>query len=213
MFILLFSMLSYWTGTPITSLTNPDYRAYDSPYNYNNFQIGAGWQTDGLDIKLGGSYMINKNWIFTGHYQNYFLNDGDFPTGENAYDSKFSQSDVAFGALYRMPLNSSLDWVVGGELGYDWYKDRETSSTAEEIVGIDYDDHSVGIKGLTGLRYSLTRNIDLGADIGAKYAYDRTYFQTSAEMNYYFTENIALGGRASYEDHDGNIGFYIRVSN
>lgn len=112
-----------------------------------------------------------------------------------------------------MPINSSLDAVFGGELGYDWYKNREKSSTADDIVGIDYDDNSIGVKGLTGLRYSLTHNLELGADIGAKYAYNRTYLQTSAEMNYYFTENIALGGKASYDDHDGHIGFYIRVSN
>ncbi|WP_105902818.1 DUF481 domain-containing protein [Vibrio gangliei] len=213
MFILLFSLLSYWTGTPITSLTNPDYRAYNSPYNYNHLQIGAGWQTDGLDIKLAGSYMLNENWILTGHYQNYFLHDGDFPTGKDAYGSKFNQSDFAIGSLYRIPITPSLDWVMGGQLSYDWYKDRDSSSTADQIVGIDYDDHSVGIRGLTGVRYALTDKIDVGADIGAKYAYDRTYLQTSAELNYYFTENIALGGQASYDDHDGHIGFYIRVSN
>lgn len=95
MFILLFSLLSYWTGTPITSLTNPDYRAYDSPYNYNNLQIGAGWQADGLDIKLSGSYMINKNWIFTGHYQNYFLKGGELPTGKYAYESNRPSHDCA----------------------------------------------------------------------------------------------------------------------
>ena len=95
MFILLFSLLSYWTGTPITSLTNPDYRAYDSPYNYNNLQIGAGWQADGLDIKLSGSYMINKNSIFTGHYQNYFLKGGELPTGKYAYESNRPSHDCA----------------------------------------------------------------------------------------------------------------------
>lgn len=213
MFILFFSLLSYWTGTPITSLTNPDYRAYDSPYNYNHLQIGAGWQTDGLDIKLAGSYMINQDWIVTGHYQNYFLKGGDFPTGKYAYDSKFNQSDFAIGALHRMPISSSLDVVLGGELGYDWYKNRETSSITDEIIGIDYDEHSIGIRGVTGLRYSLSHNLELAADIGAKYAYGRTYLQTSIEMNYYFTENIALGGQASYDAHDGHMGFYIRVSN
>lgn len=213
MFILLFSLLSYWTGTPITSLTNPDYRAYDSPYNYNHLQIGAGWQTHGVDIKLAGSYMLNENWILTGHYQNYFLHDDDFPTGENAYDIKFSQSDITTGLLYRRPINPSLDAVFGGELGFDWYKDRKTTSITDDIIGIDYDDHSIGIRGLTGLRYSITDKLEVGADIGAKYAYDRTYLQTTAQMNYYFTENIALGGQASYDDRDGHIGFYIRVSN
>lgn len=213
MFILLFSLLSYWTGTPITSLTNPDYRAYASPYNYNHLQLGAGWQTDGLDIKLAGSYMLNEHWILTSHYQNYFLNDGDYPTGDEAYGSHFNQSDFAIGGLYRRPINASLDAVFGGELSYDWYKNRQSSSTAEQILGINYDDHSLGVRGLAGLRYSVTDNIDIGTDIGAKYAYGRTYLQTSAEMNYYFTQNIALGGRASYDDHNGQIGFYIRITN
>lgn len=213
MFILLFSLLSYWTGTPITSLTNPDYRAYDSPYNYNNLEIGAGWQIDGFDLNLAGSYMLNENWILTGHYQNQFLEGGNFPSGDSAYGTKFSQSDFAVGGLYRMPINPSLDAVFGGELSYNWYKDRGSNSTFDDIMDLEEDDGSVGVRALAGLRYGLTDKIDLGADVAVKTAYQHTYLQTSAQMNYYFTENIALGGKASFDDYDGHIGFYIRITN
>ncbi|MFV0574588.1 MAG: hypothetical protein ACK5NC_04130 [Vibrio sp.] len=214
MFILLFSLISYWTGTPITSLTNPDYRAYNTPYNYNNLQIGAGIQEDGLDIKLGGSYMLNEKVIITGHYRNQFLSDGDFPNGDDGYGTKFNQSDFTLGSLYRIPVNPDLDFVIGGDMSFDWYKDRDKSDEAENIGHhVDYEDQSLGLAASTGLRYSLAKNVDTGFDIGAKYAYDRTYLQTGAELNYYFTENIALGSRASFEDKESMLGFYIRISN
>ncbi|HBV77961.1 MULTISPECIES: hypothetical protein [Vibrio] len=212
MFILLFSLLSYWSGTPITSLTNPDYREYNSPYNYTYLQIGAGLQQDGENIDLGGSYMLNDKLILTMHYQNQFLQGGDLPNGHNAYDSKFNQSVFSLGSMYRLPINTSLDVILGGGFSYDWYKDRNSSSTTDQIVGLDYDNKSIGINSFTGVRYSLTHKLELGADIGMKYAYHQAYLQASSEINYYFTENIALGSKASYDDHDGHIGFYIRIT-
>ena len=213
MLILLLSLASYWSGTPITSLTNPDYRAYDSPYNYNFLQLGAGVQNNGLDIDLGGSYMLDEHWMITGQYQNKFLHGGDLPTGQDSLDSKFNQSTFSLGAMYRMPINRSLDAVFGSELSYDWYKGDDLGSTADQVIGLESDDGSVGVTALTGLRYSITDKLETGVNIGAKYVYDRTYLQTSTEMNYYFTENIALGGQVSYSDNDGHVGFYIRISN
>ncbi|WP_153448016.1 hypothetical protein [Vibrio algicola] len=107
----------------------------------------------------------------------------------------------------------ALDAVFGGELSYDWYKDSDLSSTADQIVGLESDDGSIGVSALTGLRYSITDKLESGVNIGAKYAYDRTYLQTSADMTYYFTENIAIGGEVNYDDQVPHIGFFLKISN
>lgn len=129
--------------------------------------------------------------------------------GTNTFDGVDLDADGVIGGVtggYRYDFGN---WVVGGELQYDW-SDIEFSEIDLGSASIDVDDQGRlsdiwRVKGVAG--YDLGRTLVYGsvgwagatAEIGDE-SYDSTGWVVGAGVDYMLTDRFSVGGEVMYHD-------------
>ena len=161
-----------------------DYRAYDTPVNYNYGMIAVGQTSlddsdiDAVAVVGGGEAMINENIIFDVFYSGAIIN-------EDSYDA--DTNSLSLGLSYRYGLTEKLDIVAGADVVYGWYN-------VEPIIGNDTSDNDFGYSLKSSLRYGFTRNFEGVLGVSYTDVFDDTATGINANISYYFSESFAFGG-------------------
>lgn len=174
---------------------NLDYRAYNTPVNYNFAEVEGSYKTyqsDGNEdidtkaISIGSELMLSEKVIMKYAFSGEEINDA----------AKLLTANV--GLLYRFPVVDKVDIVLGGELEFDWL----ALQGADNDTDYSHENSSVGAH--LGLRYGFTDKLEgatqviLSDDsISAVMTTDIT-----TKLTYYVTKNIGVGAFYSAEFND-----------
>lgn len=162
-----------------------NYRAYDTPVNYNFAEIQVSHQTYELDgyedidtnlVTISSEFMLNENVIM-----------GYSFAGEDINDSVTLLNGSAM-LLYRLLLIEEIDFVFGGELELDWV-------ALEDISGdTHYEHENTAFGAHLGLRYGFSDKLE---GITQVVIFDSSSVSVATEVNvklsYYITEQFGFG--------------------
>ncbi|MCJ8351434.1 outer membrane beta-barrel protein [Moritella sp.] len=201
--VLISSLLVAFSVTA-TEENGAEYRAYNTPVNYNFAKISVGQTSiDDIDIDAtviqgGGEGMINENWIYDMYYTGSLI-DEDYLTGLS--------SALTFGVSYRFPVAEKLDLVVGGGVAYAWY-DLDTYDDNDT-------DNDFGLSVKSSLRYGFTDKFEGSIGLAAVNLYDSTATTISGSISFYPTKNFGFGVSVAQTSDDvdtSSIGAHIKFN-
>lgn len=165
---------------------NLNYRAYDTPVNYNFAEVQVSHQAYALDgyedldtniVSISSEFMLNENVIM-----------GYAFAGEDLSDS-ITLLNASAMLLYRLPIvDDAVDFVFGGELELDWV-------ALEDFAGDSHYKHeNTAVGAHFGLRYGFTEKLE---GITQVVFFDSSSAPIATEMNiklsYYITEQFGVG--------------------
>lgn len=185
---------------------NLDYRAYNTPVNYNFAEVQVGYhvykqdgqkEVDTTNISIGSELMLNESVILKYSF-----------SGEEINDKTLLGANV--GLLYRLPVTEKLDLVLGGEVKLDW----------------------LGVDDIDGSSHYSHENTDIGAHLGGRYGFtdklegvmqvvisdtsstSSMTTEVTSKLSYYVSKNVGVGAfyLASFNDYmdESNVGVHVR---
>lgn len=179
-FVLLLAFSSFATAENKKS----DYRAFDTPVNYNFGEFSLGTVTyDDLDVDAtfisgGGESMLTEQLILSTYFSGLSIDEPNVSVSSNQFVVKL---------LMRVPTGDSTDIVFGGGLGYYW---MEATSGLYRAT-----DNDLGINASLGLRHGFTERFEGGLEASMSNAYGETELILSGNIAYYFNNHFGLGLR------------------
>ncbi|PKH04953.1 outer membrane protein [Moritella sp. Urea-trap-13] len=185
---------------------NLDYRAYNTPVNYNFAEVEVGYKTyesadkdiDTVFISIGSELMLSEKVIMKYSFSGEEINDATTVLAANA------------GLLYRVPLTEKFDLVLGGELEFDWVGVEESSRSAH------YSHENTAIGAHFGLRYGFTDKLEAVTQVVISDSSSDSLMTTisTTKLSYYLTENVGVGAFYSARFNDdldtSNVGAHVR---
>lgn len=188
-----------------------DYKAYNTPVNYNYGELYVGQQNFDDDTDIDDAtvisptiqLMINENWIFNISYAHAKVDEHD-------YD--LTSKTTAVGVGYRYGLAPSTDLVFG--VGLAHVKEDLDVTFFNGIRG-HADDSDTGYGASIGLMQSITEQLEGGVSFGVDHVFSETSESLGGELTYYPSTHIGIGLAASYingdDDNDSfTYGAYAR---
>lgn len=182
---------------------NLNYRAYNTPVNYNFAEIKASQHSykfdNNTDLKttltsIGSEFMLDEDMIVSYSF-----------SGEKMNDSA-SLAGFKLGLLHRTALAEKTDLVFGGELELAWLAleaNNETDYTEETGLGANI-----------GVRHGFTDKFEGGIQFNVSHFSDTTATEATAKLSYYVTKKFGLGVfyTAGFSDdaNDSKIGGHVR---
>jgi hypothetical protein len=178
--------------TLAADLVSSGYREYQSPVNYNFFQVSLGGGEISPDDSekakltvstLSAQWMASESWILGVHYTGRFSN----------YDDSSDRGDyLKAQAGYRFPVLESTDIVVQGNLGYAWLELEDDSGATL------YDDGNGTVGVNVGAYHGFTESFEgrfvveyMDSDIS-----NETTFELAGD--YYFNPHFSFGAYGKY---------------
>jgi hypothetical protein len=173
-------------------LVSSGYREYQTPVNYNFFQVSLGggeiMPDEEPDAKLtvstlAAQWMLNESWIMGVHYTGRFSN----------YEDSSDRGDyLKAQAGYRFPVLEATDIVVQGNLGYAWLElqNEEGETTYDDGNG------TVGIN--IGAYHGFTESFE--GRFVVEYLDSNISNETTFELagDYYFNSHFSFGAYGKY---------------
>jgi len=166
---------------------NLDYRAYNTPVNYNFAEVEVGYKTykaDGNEdnmkvISIGSELMLNEKVIMKYSFSGEEIND------------LAKILTLNMGLLYRISLAEKVDVVLGGEVAFDWLALEGTDTDTD--TDYSYDNYDIGTH--LGLRYGFTDNVEgvTQVIISDSSSYSLITTLVTTKLSYYVTKNVGVG--------------------
>jgi len=164
---------------------NLDYRAYNTPVNYNFAEVEVGHKTYKSDgnkdnmkvISIGSELMLNEKVIMKYSFSGEEINDV----------AKIISLNM--GLLYRVALAEKIDVVLGGEVEFDWL----ALEGADTDTDYSYDNYDIGAH--LGLRYGFTDKFEGVTQVIISDSSSHSLITTlvTTKLSYYVTKNIGVG--------------------
>lgn len=188
--LLSLSLISLVFSTSALADNYKDYRAFDTPVNYNYLQLFFGWGSIDPDsaaideenvTALGISYqkMINENWIGEIDYEGRFIH-GD------AADVRNDRTSVR--GKYRVGINEKSDLVFGAKLGV--MRSKVTKRSDDSTISSDTDFmYGFGAE----YRYGFNKNWEGGLGLEYTDADHLDETAVTADIIYYSSSKFGFG--------------------
>lgn len=190
---------------------NLDYRAYNTPVNYNFAEINVSHHSYELDnkdddfdttiISAASEVMLDESMIV-----------GYSISHEKMVDVAFSDDSISLigmqlALLHRTALAEKTDLVFGGGIELTWLALEINDET-------DYSHQDTALGAKIGVRHGFTERFEGGIQVHVSHSPDVTNTDTIAKLTYYANDNFGLGGfySAGFNDEfdDTEIGGYVR---
>jgi hypothetical protein len=168
------------------------YREYQTPVNYNFFQVSlGGGEINSDDLpnskvsvsSLNGQLMLNESWLVGVNYKGRFTNN----------DESDARADYLTGMIgYRMLVEESTDIVVQGRLGYAWVESNYDN--VDEVLSEANFTSAINIGAYHGFTDSFEGRFVV------EYMDSKLSNETSFELagDYYFNSHFSFGGYGKY---------------
>jgi len=185
---------------------NLDYRAYNTPVNYNFAEIQLGYHVykpdaqkdiDTTNISIGSELMLNEDVILKYSF-----------SGEEINDATVLGANV--GLLYRLPVTEKLDFILGGEVKLDWLGVDDIDG------GSHYSHENTDIGAHLGVRYGFTDKLEGVTQVVISDTSSTSSMTTevTSKLSYYVSKNVGVGAfyLASFNDYidESNVGVHVR---
>ena len=176
------------TALLLSNVGTTNAQAFDIGTNVINAGVGIGGtllggysfynrsQTPALGLSFEhGTWELGDGVVSLGGYLGYKSISDNFNDGSYSESWKWSYTIIGIRGAYHFPLdNDKLDLYLGAMLSYNILSFKYTSNFPTYIPGNDYsagNGSAAGFSAFGGIRYYLSDNIGLNAELGYGIAY------------------------------------------